>query len=194
MTTSPDLHVFSSRLNARQHPVHLAHVGKLENHLIDDLIRAIVRDTGVIAVSGGICGMKRLNKTPAAPRDPPRRSSRARDSRRHRDHRVERVVSVARGKFIFHVIVPPARQRLLRACETRAGKIARRRIRDCANSQAPRRERYSAHRWFARRRGSLRVIMNRHQRIPIERSVNRRLRFRRTKFVLPRHVQQQWTR
>ncbi len=44
-----------------QHPIHLNRVSELEDHLIDQLIRAERSRDGVISVSGGIFGMKRFD-------------------------------------------------------------------------------------------------------------------------------------
>jgi hypothetical protein len=46
------------RGNSGQQPIHLQGIGKLDHELINKAVVAFVRETGMIWVSGGICGMK----------------------------------------------------------------------------------------------------------------------------------------
>ncbi len=52
---------FPRMRDSGQHPIHLNRVSELEDHLIDQLIRAERSRDGVISVSGGIFGMKRFD-------------------------------------------------------------------------------------------------------------------------------------
>ena len=107
-------YVFACRLNSRQHPIHLARVRKLKNHLVDD---AIDPDRARHGRHRGVRWHLR-NKT--------LRIKLAQlvvtNATGHhgyvvhvriRHHRLECVVSVACREFIFHMIIPALRQRLL---------------------------------------------------------------------------------